>query len=191
MEEFNLSNADKYNEFVQEFDNIMKNKKYDNIVFLCIGTDRITGDCFGPIVGSILMNKLKNYNIPNMDVIGCLEDNISFEKIENRLSSQISTYKNPLIISIDAALSNKNNVGEIFVKNSGIELGKSLNKKQKIFGDISIKAVVGKNMKCNQENFRILQNIPLNKVMKLSNLVANGIIDVMYKKMQSGKNIYI
>ena len=186
-----MSNADKYNEFVQEFDNIMKNKKYDNIVFLCIGTDRITGDCFGPIVGSILMNKLKNYNIPNMDVIGCLEDNISFEKIENRLSSQISTYKNPLIISIDAALSNKNNVGEIFVKNSGIELGKSLNKKQKIFGDISIKAVVGKNMKCNQENFRILQNIPLNKVMKLSNLVANGIIDVMYKKMQSGKNIYI
>lgn len=186
-----MSNADKYNEFVKEFTEIIENKKYENIILLCIGTDRITGDCFGPIVGSILINKLKNYNIPNIDVIGCLEDNVSFQKIENRLLPKLSQYKNPLIISIDAALSNTNNVGEIFVKNSGIELGRSLNKRHKIFGDISIKAVVGKNMKCNQENFRILQNIPLNKVMKLSNLVANGIIDVMYKKVQSGKNIYI
>lgn len=37
-------------------------------------------------------------------------------------------------------------------------------------------------MNCNNDNFRILQNISLNQVMKLSNLVANGITEVMYKK---------
>ena len=186
-----MNNADKYNEFVSKFASIIENKKYNNIIFLCIGTDRVTGDCFGPIAGSILMNKQNNYKIPNMEVIGCLEDNISFEKAEEKIKEQISKYKKPLIVSIDAALSNKNNVEKIFVQNYGIELGKSLEKDKKVFGDISIQAVVGKNMKCKQENFRILQNIPLSKVMKLSNLVANGIIEVMNKKIQSGKNIYI
>lgn len=181
-----MNNADRFNGFVKEFGSLIQDKEFDNAIFVCIGTDRITGDCFGPIVGSILKNKLKNDKNSNIKVIGCLEDNISFGKIEDKVISQINNNNNSLVILVDAALSNTNNVGEIFVKNSGIELGKSLDKKHKTLGDISIRAVVGKNMKCNQDNFTILQNIPLNKVMKLSNLVASGIIEVMNKKIQNG-----
>lgn len=172
-----------YNEFINEFEKTIQYKKYDNAIFVCIGTDRITGDCFGPIVGSILMNKQNNYKIPNIEIIGSLEDNLSFEKVEEKLMPLMQKYNNPIVVSIDAALSDKNNIGKIYVGKSGIEIGKGLYKKSKTIGDVSIKAVVGKNMKSTNENFRILQNISLNNVMKLSNLVANGIIEVMYKKI--------
>ena len=191
MEELDLKSYNKYINFVDEFYNIIKNKIYDNIIFVCIGTDRITGDCFGPIVGSILLNKKIKYKIPNVQILGCLEENVNFSKIEEKVIPQILKYEKPLVISIDAALSEQCNIGKIYIKNEGMELGKSLNKHMELFGDISIKAVVGKNMKSNKENFTILQNISLNEVIRLSNLVANGIIEVMNKKNKCGKNVYI
>ena len=47
---------------------IIKNKAHDKpIVFLCIGTDRATGDCLGPIVGYKLMKTYhKNIIIRNL-----------------------------------------------------------------------------------------------------------------------------
>ena len=36
------------------------NKKFEDLVLLCIGTDKITGDCLGPLVGS----KLKQRKFP-------------------------------------------------------------------------------------------------------------------------------
>lgn len=115
-----MNGVDKYKQFVLNLKNTLKNKNYDNVIFLCIGTDRITGDCFGPIVGSILINKQNVYKMPNVKIIGSLENNLSFDKINNNTINIIKKYKNPIIISIDAALSNQNNIGSIFIKNSGI-----------------------------------------------------------------------
>ena len=44
----------KYNKFICDFYNELKkfNNEYSKFIFLCIGTDRMTGDCFGPLVGS-------------------------------------------------------------------------------------------------------------------------------------------
>jgi len=54
-----MTNKIQYNKFVCEFYNeLNKNIKISNLVFLCIGTDRITGDCFGPIVGAKLKKKI-------------------------------------------------------------------------------------------------------------------------------------
>lgn len=33
------------------------NKKFEDLVLLCIGTDKITGDCLGPLVGSKLKQR--------------------------------------------------------------------------------------------------------------------------------------
>ena len=83
--------------------------------------------------------------------------------------------KYSVIIVIDAALSNKENIGKIFITNTKTILGKSLDKNKIEVGDISIKAVVAKNHKMPNYNFKVLQNISLNVVMTLADIVAEGI----------------
>ena len=39
---------------------ILKNGQI--VVFLCIGSDRATGDCFGPLIGNALSEKIKKNN---------------------------------------------------------------------------------------------------------------------------------
>lgn len=169
--------------FIKEFGAILykvnNEKKCNEIIFLCVGTDRITGDCFGPLVGDNLINKFKQYNISNIDIYGNLKENISYENISDKIKIIKQKYKNPCIVVIDAALSNKENIGKIFVNNSKTILGNGLNKNKIEIGDISIKAVVAKNHKLPQYNFKILQNISLYVVMTLANIVSDGIVEVI------------
>ena len=37
------------------------NTEHDELVILCIGTDRSTGDCLGPLIGHKLVNLVKKY----------------------------------------------------------------------------------------------------------------------------------
>lgn len=43
-------------------------EKWSELVFLCIGTDRVTGDCLGPFVGQ----KLSSCSTPDFTVYGTL-----------------------------------------------------------------------------------------------------------------------
>lgn len=88
-------------------------------------------------------------------------------------------YKNPFIIAIDAAISNKKNVGKIVVENNGMYLGKALNKNINYIGDLSIKGIVSQNVNVPQYNFRLLQNTSLNLVMNMADVVSNGIYNVI------------
>ena len=152
---------------------------YFNIVFLCIGTDRIIGDCLGPIVGTKLKNELEKQNIFNINIYGTLNKNVSYSNIEDILKMINKKHENAYIISVDSALSNKENIGKVFIKEGKMELGKCLNKKKIEVGNISISGVVGKNYKIPKYNFNILQNISLNEVLKLANVVYKGIIEAI------------
>lgn len=167
--------------FIQEFSNYLyeERKKYFEIVFLCIGTDRIIGDCLGPLVGTMLEEKLEKYNIFNLTIYGTLKRNICYTNIQEISELIQEKHKKACIIVIDAALSNKDNIGKVFIKKEKIILGKSLNKAKIEIGDISIKAVVGKDYKLSKYNFSSLQNISLSVVMSLARLITEGICEVI------------
>lgn len=169
--------------FVNRFSEIMyekiTNDRNEEIIFLCIGTDRITGDCLGPLVGSKLKRMLEYYNIYNVIVYGCLEEPISYTNAERYIKFIKENYKNPCIVVVDAALSKKENIGKIYITKEKTILGKGINKNTLTIGDISIKAVVGKDYKIPKYNFNILQNISLNSVMQLSNILADGIYETI------------
>ena len=57
----------------------------------------------------------------------------------------------------------------------GICLGKGLGKEQYIIGDMSIKGVVAKDLRNTRQNLWLLQNTRLSNVMKMAEIVANGI----------------
>lgn len=145
-------------------------EKDREIIFFCIGTDRVIGDCVGPITGSLLKNKYGNKNI-----YGDLEENLTYENIEDKLNEINLKYSNPYIIAIDAALSSNEDIGKFYVDNKGINYRKSLNSKNFKIGDIGIKVVVGKDYNDSELNFKALQNISLNKIVKISKKTFDGI----------------
>ena len=156
-----------------------KDKDYFEIVFLCIGTDKLIGDSFGPLVGTKLENLLKEYNIFNVNIYGNLNENICYTNVEKWMNIIEKKHPKACIVVIDAALSKKINIGKIYVKKGTIELAKGLNKSKIMVGDIAIKAVVGKNFKLSKYNFFSLQNVSLNQVISLSEIVAEGIYEVI------------
>lgn len=166
-------------EFATQIYEEKKNKNILEIVFLCIGTDKLIGDAFGPLVGSKLEQLLENYNIFNINIYGTLEENICYTNVQKCLLKIEKEHPEACIVVIDAALSKEVNIGKIFVQRQKMVLAKGLNKAKVEVGDISIKAVVGKNYKLSKYNFLSLQNISLSEVINLSNIVAEGIYEVI------------
>lgn len=170
-------------EFSQDFEAKLYKEKLKNnfsqIVFLCVGTDRIIGDCIGPLVGSKLMDLFKDYNILNINIYGTLTENINYINVKNVIERIEKHHKDACVIVVDAALSKKENIGKIFVSNSKTVLGRGINKNKIQIGDISVKAVVGRDLKVSRYNFKSLQSTSLGFVMKLSEIVAEGIFDVI------------
>lgn len=169
-----------YNKFICEFYRILnqKNSQFSSLVFLCIGTDRITGDCFGPIVGDRLQKNMKNTKL-NTSIYGSLEKPIIESNLKNKIDEIYIKYDNPFIVAIDAALSKEENIGKIFVMNDSLKSGKGLEKNIAQVGNISIKAVIGRKEKNKKKNMEILQNTSLNMVMNLAEIVSDGIIEVL------------
>ena len=170
-----------YQNFVNDFSLILRNKTKDleisKLIFLCIGTDRISGDSFGPLVGY----KLKNlfYGEKNIEVIGDLENIVNSSNVLKILDKIEKTYEVPFLIAIDAAVSNKKEIGRIVVSNSKMNVGSCFSNKKIYVGDVSIKGIVTKNLGNPKYNFRLLQNVPLNTIMNMADCVSQGICNVI------------
>lgn len=180
----NIGSKDiRYNKFICDFYNEFNkiNNSYTDLIFLCIGTDRMTGDCFGPLVGNKIKESIKNNNI-NCIVYGDLETPLIYSSVDKSLKEINETYEKPCIIAIDAALSKESNIGKIFVKKGGLKLGIAINKERREVGNISIKAIIGKNYKRVDKNMELLQNTSLNFVMNLVDIVSGGILEIIEKE---------
>lgn len=167
-------------EFIKDFSKttcyLTENKVYSTVIFLCVGTDRITGDTFGPIVGYKLKQFFKNKN--NIEIFGDLNKTVCNNNIEEWLNFIGHNYSNPFIISIDSALSsNQDDIGKVIVGKGGIFLGSSLGRASHYIGNMSIKGIVAKNLGNPRQNFRLLQNIHLGEVVQMADIVANGIFN--------------
>lgn len=113
-------------------------KNGSNIVIVCIGTDRCTGDALGPIIGT----KLKKRKSLRDEIIiyGTLEnpvDNNNLDEILKKIDKN-----NNIIIVIEAALGNKTNIGDIIVETGCLFPGIKVNKKLLSQGDINIKGII-------------------------------------------------
>ncbi len=160
-------------DFKQLFFSKLNNNKYNKIIFLCLGTDRVIGDCFGPLVGEklkILIGKKKE-----IEIIGDLEKTIVINNIEKVLKTIDTEFGNPFIISIDAALNKKELIGKIVVSEQGLKVGSGLNKNSFEIGEMSVKGIVSYNTGMPKQNFILLQNTSLGLVNEMASLTADGI----------------
>ena len=163
-----------FEEYVENLKLKMDMKK--DVIFFCIGTDRVIGDCLGPITGSFLKNMYDNEK-----VFGDLENNLTYENILKKIDEINLKFEDPYIVAIDSALSSEDNICKIFVDEEGINFGKGLDKNINCIGDIGIKVVVGKDYNDNELNFKTLQNMSLSRIIKLSKKTFDG-IDIILNK---------
>ncbi|NLK94947.1 MAG: spore protease YyaC [Clostridiales bacterium] len=143
-------------------------KSNRHIIFLCIGTDRATGDSLGPIIGY----KLKNLKRNNIHIYGSLESPIHSKNIVKIIENINLNYKDPYVIAIDACLGHFHDVGKVIISKSPLTPGAAVNHSLPSVGNMSITGVV--NISGNYE-FMILQNTRLYTVMALADCISNGI----------------
>lgn len=137
------------------------------VVIVCVGTDRSTGDAFGPIVGSRLQG------IRDVQVFGNLEEPVHAVNLSTILRDiSVRNSTNPFIIAIDACLGNFDHVGQIIVEQGPLRPGAGVKKSLPEFGDFSVTGVV--NVSGFMEYF-VLQNTRLNVVIKMSEIVVDAL----------------
>ncbi|MDD2372582.1 MAG: spore protease YyaC [Syntrophomonadaceae bacterium] len=138
-----------------------------DLVFLCIGTDRATGDCLGPLVGS----RLKSLT-PSAAIYGTLETPVHATNLQEALDEIYTIYTQPFIIAVDACLGNADRIGYINVRRGSLKPGTALNKTLPEVGDFHISAVV--NVGGFFEHM-VLQNTRLFIVYKMADIIAKGL----------------
>lgn len=150
------------------------------IIFLCIGTDRSTGDSLGPLVG----DKLKFMVRDNIHVYGNLEHPVHAKNLCEVIEEINSQFINPFIVAIDACLGSIQNIGKIFIEKKPLTPGAAMNKDLPAVGHLSITGIV--NISGTLE-FMVLQNTRLYTVMTLADTISKGIYHFVLKSIGGRK----
>ncbi|NLI92887.1 MAG: spore protease YyaC [Peptococcaceae bacterium] len=150
-------------EQLQEYINRARERQ---VILLCIGTDRSTGDCLGPLTGT----KLKEKCIPGLSVMGTLEDPIHAENLEDTLKKINSCYHNPFIIALDACLGRLDSIGYITLAEGPLKPGTAVKKELPEVGEIHLTGIVNIN---GFMQYMVLQNTRLNIIWQMSDAISN------------------
>jgi putative sporulation protein YyaC len=147
------------------FKDISQLHNLDEITFLCIGTDRSTGDALGPLTGTLL----EECGIPH--VIGTLAAPCDADTLEKRLA-QIPAHHT--VIAIDACLGPKDAAGTYYVSGTPLYPAQSVGGKLPPVGEYSVAAVVNAN---GPRPYSILQMTSLHLVIGMSQTIANAVTE--------------
>lgn len=147
-------------------EHVLANK---TIIFLCIGSDRATGDCLGPIIGYKL-SKYKKYH--KYYVYGTLEEPVHAKNLKDTIDRIYQTHEDAFIIAIDASLGKSNHVGYITLGEGPLKPGAGVDKELPEVGDIFITGIV--NFSGFLDNM-LLQTTRLNVVMSMADQICLAI----------------
>lgn len=137
-------------------------------VLLCIGTDRSTGDCLGPLVGSKIGSVQQDF----FAVYGTLDKPVHASNLKEKVEEIYNAYSNPFIIAVDASLGSLDSVGCINLGDGSLQPGAGVNKALPPVGQIHITGIV--NVGGFME-YLVLQNTRLNLVMRLADTIEKGL----------------
>ncbi|MHB0884803.1 MAG: spore protease YyaC [Bacillota bacterium] len=140
----------------------------EQFIVLCVGTDRSTGDCLGPLIGT----ELEAAAMPNLTVLGTLDHPVHASNLSETLRQVRQTGHGRPLLAIDACLGNLDSVGTITLGLGPLRPGAGVNKALPEVGDLSITGVV--NVGGFMEYF-VLQNTRLNLVFRMAKTIAGGL----------------
>ena len=143
--------------------------RWSELVFLCIGSDRVTGDCLGPYIGQHL-----NTDTHGVYVYGTLKSPVHALNL-SRISRQIKIlHPEGLVIAVDASLGQKKHLGYVTIADGALYPGAAVQKELPPVGDIHITGIV--NIAGVLEQLT-LQTTRLSTVISLADTITQGIVN--------------
>lgn len=139
-------------------------KEYNEIVVVCIGTDRVSGDSLGPMVGTLLEEECSGAR-----VYGTLREPVHAQNIKEIIDILEHSHQNSFIIAVDACLGKIENIENIMFANGPLKPGIGVNKKLPEVGNVNIQGIV------NIGGFMpqlVIQNTRMNTVYNMSKVIA-------------------
>jgi len=143
-------------------------KRKKGVVFLCIGTDRSTGDSLGPLIGY----KLKEQRIRRARIVGTLERPVHAMNLEQSVAMVRRQYPNHVIVAVDASVGRLDHVGYITMGKGALRPGLGVRKELQEVGDIFITGIVGS---CGNYDPLMLQSVRLAVVMQMADRICESI----------------
>lgn len=145
-------------------------------VFLCIGSDRATGDCFGPIVGSKLLQTFTNTpsHLAVPAIYGTLQKPVHAVNLSAVIKQIYTTLPNAYIIAIDASLGIRRHIGYVTFGAGPLLPGIGVQKKLPGIGNSAITGIV--NL-AGQNSHVTLQTTQLSTVVELALFVSEAITE--------------
>ena len=141
----------------------------DDIVIICIGTDKCIGDCLGPLVGTLLES-----NFFPLPVYGTISSPVHALNLDTKLKEINIAHPNACIIGIDACLGENKSIGEIHIRDYAIRPGKGVGKDLPAVGVASIIGIVDSS---DNSNFFSARSIRLSLILDIAKIISHGIID--------------
>ncbi|MDD4335934.1 MAG: spore protease YyaC [Firmicutes bacterium] len=142
-----------------------------DLIIICVGTDRSTGDALGPLVGS----RLADHRIIKgcTQVIGTLDNPVHAGNLSEVIEG-IGQEQPCRILAVDACLGRLESVGHITVAEGPLRPGTGVNKDLPLVGDAHVTGIV--NVGGFME-YLVLQNTRLSLVIRMADAIAGGIIN--------------
>lgn len=182
MEYFNPNDATSLFEFTTSLGQLIDKKTTHNplcdIVFVCIGSDRATGDCLGPIIGHKLSHYRNFSNKRSFHVYGTLENPIHAKNLEATIQHIHFHHLDAITIAIDASLGVVDHIGYVTLGEGSLCPGTGVSKELPAVGDIFITGIVNLSGFGSQ---MLLQTTHLNLVMKLADFISLGLYRCLYQ----------
>ncbi|MCL2061906.1 MAG: spore protease YyaC [Firmicutes bacterium] len=107
-------------------------------IILCIGSDRVTGDCFGPLTGEYLVRR---YNAEAF-VYGTLAAPVTALNLASFAALIKARHPNHAVLAVDSALGSREDIGTFRVFSGGLYPGAAAGKRLPAVGDFSLTATV-------------------------------------------------
>lgn len=140
------------------------------LIFLCIGSDRYTGDALGPLVGSYL----REAGIAN--VYGTLDSPVHAGNLTETAAAIKRQYPQGIVVAVDACLGKPQEIGNVEVWEGGVQAGIAVGNRLPLVGNIALIAVVNAG---GQIGYLDLQSTPLAIVVKLSRLIGGAVVTLL------------
>lgn len=142
------------------------------VIVVCIGSDRSTGDSLGPLTGSRLQSR---HHFPR--VFGTLDEPVHATNLTTTLEQVHQQFDNPFMIAVDACLGRLDSVGCVTIGKGSIKPGAAVKKELPPVGDVYVTGIV--NVGGFMEHL-VLQSTRLQLVMKMAETIASAIAYGLY-----------
>lgn len=155
-------------------------RREQELVWLCIGTDKQIADSLGPLVGSMLKRSQ-----PEIKALGSLEAPVHAKNLRPQVRALLEQYPAAKVIAVDAAAGAVGEIGLIRLREGGLLPGRALAKNLPAVGDYALTAVVQ-----SSRHFRAgTGQHSLAFIYRLAEIIAGAAVD-SYRNHKNINDIY-